>query len=53
MNVLLLYLEFPDAFWSFTHALKFVRKRASYPPLGLLTVAAMLPEERALRTRSH
>ncbi len=49
MNVLLLYPEFPDTFWSFTHALKFVRKRASYPPLGLLTVAAMLPEEWDLR----
>jgi len=45
MNVLLLYPEFPDTFWSFEHALKFVRKRASLPPLGLLTVAAMLPPE--------
>jgi len=44
MNVLLLYPEFPDTFWSFKHALKFVRKRAALPPLGLLTVAAMLPE---------
>ncbi|MBE2212955.1 MAG: B12-binding domain-containing radical SAM protein [Opitutaceae bacterium] len=43
MKVLLLYPEFPDTFWSFKHALKFVRKRASLPPLGLLTVAAMLP----------
>jgi radical SAM superfamily enzyme YgiQ (UPF0313 family) len=43
MNVLLLYPEFPDTFWSMKHALKFVRKRASLPPLGLLTVAAMLP----------
>ena len=43
MNVLLLYPEFPDTFWSFKHALKFIRKRASLPPLGLLTVAAMLP----------
>ena len=43
MNVLLLYPEFPDTFWSFKHALKFVHKRASLPPLGLLTVAAMLP----------
>lgn len=49
MKVLLLYPEFPDTFWSFSHALKFVRKRASYPPLGLLTVAAMLPEEWDLR----
>ncbi|HQU30668.1 MAG: B12-binding domain-containing radical SAM protein [Planctomycetia bacterium] len=45
MNVLLIYPEFPDTFWSFKHALKFVRKKASFPPLGLLTVAAMLPAE--------
>jgi radical SAM superfamily enzyme YgiQ (UPF0313 family) len=44
MKVLLIYPEFPDTFWSFKHALKFIRKRASSPPLGLLTVAAMLPE---------
>lgn len=43
MNTLLLYPEFPDTFWSFKHALEFVRKKASMPPLGLLTVAAMLP----------
>jgi radical SAM superfamily enzyme YgiQ (UPF0313 family) len=39
----MLFPEFPDTFWSFKHALKFVRKRASLPPLGLLTVAALLP----------
>ena len=44
MNILLVYPEFPDTFWSFKHALKFVHKKASMPPLGLLTVAAMLPE---------
>ena len=44
MNVLLLYPEFPDTFWSFKHALKFIHKRAALPPLGLLTVAAMLPK---------
>ncbi len=44
MNVLLLSPEFPDTFWSFKHALPFIRRRASLPPLGLLTVAAMLPE---------
>ena len=43
MKVLLIYPEFPDTFWSFKHALKFIRKRASLPPLGLLTVASMLP----------
>ncbi|MGA3268497.1 MAG: DUF4070 domain-containing protein [Verrucomicrobiota bacterium] len=49
MNVLLIYPEFPDTFWSFKHALKFIRKKASLPPLGLLTVAAMLPKEWAKR----
>jgi radical SAM superfamily enzyme YgiQ (UPF0313 family) len=49
MNVLLLYPEFPDTFWSFKHALKFIHKRASLPPLGLLTVAAMLPKTWAKR----
>jgi len=43
MNILLVYPEFPDTFWSFKHALRFIRKKASSPPLGLLTVAAMLP----------
>lgn len=43
MNVLLICPEFPDTFWSFKHALKFIGKKASLPPLGLLTVAAMLP----------
>ena len=43
MKALLIYPEFPDTFWSFKHALKFIRKEASLPPLGLLTVAAMLP----------
>jgi len=49
MNVLLIYPEFPDTFWSFKHALKFIRKKAVLPPLGLLTVAAMLPPEWAKR----
>jgi radical SAM superfamily enzyme YgiQ (UPF0313 family) len=43
MKALLLYPEFPDTFWSFKHALQFIGKKASLPPLGLLTVAAMLP----------
>jgi radical SAM superfamily enzyme YgiQ (UPF0313 family) len=44
LNVLLLYPEFPDTFWSFRHALRFLGARAAFPPLGLLTVAALLPE---------
>ncbi|MFP4527480.1 MAG: B12-binding domain-containing radical SAM protein [Candidatus Kapaibacterium sp.] len=44
MNVLLVYPEVPDTFWSFKHALRFIGKKASSQPLGLLTVAAMLPD---------
>jgi radical SAM superfamily enzyme YgiQ (UPF0313 family) len=43
MNALLIYPEFPDTYWSFKHALKFLGKRAAQPPLGLMTVAALLP----------
>lgn len=43
MNILFVYPEFPDTFWSFKHALRFIRKKSSSPPLGLLTIAAMLP----------
>jgi radical SAM superfamily enzyme YgiQ (UPF0313 family) len=43
MNTLLIYPAFPDTFWSFKHALKFIRKHSAFPPLGLLTVAKMLP----------
>ncbi|MDA3926592.1 MAG: B12-binding domain-containing radical SAM protein [Kiritimatiellae bacterium] len=49
MNILLIYPEFPDTFWSFKHALKFVGKRSALPPLGLVTVAAMLPQTWSLR----
>jgi radical SAM superfamily enzyme YgiQ (UPF0313 family) len=43
MNAILIYPEFPDTFWSFKHALKFTRRKAVLPPLGLATVASMLP----------
>jgi radical SAM superfamily enzyme YgiQ (UPF0313 family) len=45
MNALLIYPKFPDTFWSFKHALKFIHKKASSPPLGLLTIASMLPKD--------
>jgi radical SAM superfamily enzyme YgiQ (UPF0313 family) len=43
LNALLVYPRFPDTFWSFKYALRFVRKKAAYPPLGLLTVSSLLP----------
>ena len=49
MKALLIYPEFPDTFWSFKHALKFIHKKAAFPPLGLLTLGAMLPKEWSTR----
>src|SRR4030042_3488512 len=45
MKILLIYPQYPDTFWGFKHALKFIFKKAAFPPLGLLTIAAMLPKE--------
>jgi radical SAM superfamily enzyme YgiQ (UPF0313 family) len=44
MNALLIYPEWPDTYWSFKHALPFEGKRSAYPPLGLLTIAPLLPK---------
>ncbi len=49
MKILLVYPQYPVTFWSFKYALKFISKNASLPPLGLLTVAAMLPAEWEVR----
>jgi radical SAM superfamily enzyme YgiQ (UPF0313 family) len=43
MKILLVYPNYPETFWSFKYALKFIGKKATHPPLGLLTVAALLP----------
>ncbi|HEV8524235.1 MAG TPA: B12-binding domain-containing radical SAM protein [Terriglobales bacterium] len=43
MNALLIYPEWPETYWSFKHALPFEGKRSAYPPLGLLTIAPLLP----------
>lgn len=43
MRILLVYPAYPDTFWSFKHALKLINKKATHPPLGLLTVASLLP----------
>lgn len=44
MKILLVYPVFPDTYWSFRHALLLEGKKAAFPPLGLLTVSAMLPD---------
>jgi radical SAM superfamily enzyme YgiQ (UPF0313 family) len=44
MKILLVYPEFPETYWSFRHALSFEGKRSAFPPLGLLTISALLPE---------
>jgi len=45
VKILLVYPKFPETFWSFKHALKFIFKKATNPPLGLLTAASILPKE--------
>ena len=49
MKILLVSPKTPNTFWSFKHVLRFVAKKAAFPPLGLLTVAAMLPRDWQLR----
>ena len=49
MNILLVYPSNPESFWSFRHVLHLVGRKSAFPPLGLLTVAAMLPREWNLR----
>ena len=44
MNILMVYPKYPDTYWSFKHALRFVSKKAAVPPLGLITVSAILPK---------
>jgi radical SAM superfamily enzyme YgiQ (UPF0313 family) len=44
LNILLVYPSYPDTFWSFGYSLKFISKKAVSPPIGLLTVAALLPK---------
>lgn len=44
MNILFVYPSYPDTYWSFKHAMKFISKKASNVPLGLITVASMVPD---------
>lgn len=45
MRVLLLYPRFPESFWSFGKVLELIGRQVTLPPLGLITVAAILPQE--------
>ena len=44
MNILFVNPQTPATFWSFRHAVKFVSKKSTEPPLNLITIAAMLPK---------
>src|SRR6186713_1210377 len=44
MRALLVHPEFPRTYWGFQYGLEAIGKRASLPPLGLITVAALLPQ---------
>ncbi len=48
-NALLVYARSPVTFWSFNRALEMVDKTAVAPPLGLLTLAGMMPDAYHLR----
>ncbi len=43
-RILLVYPRFPKTFWSFDYALKFISKKSGMTPLGLITIASLLPE---------
>ncbi len=45
MKTLLVYPRYPDTFWGFKHALDFISAKSAFPPLGLLTVASMVPSD--------
>ena len=49
-NILLVYPEVPgNTYWSYKYALKFINKKSSMPPLGLVTIAALFPEAYELK----
>ena len=48
-NALFVYPKFPPSYWGFKYALEFLGKKSSMPPLGLLTIAGMFPENYNLK----
>ncbi|MEB3358622.1 MAG: B12-binding domain-containing radical SAM protein [Synechococcales bacterium] len=49
MNVLLVYPQFPKTFWSYEKVLELVNRKVLLPPLGLVTAAAILPQNWAFK----
>jgi hypothetical protein len=49
----LVYPRNPDMFWSFKNVLRLVSKRAAFPPLGSITIAAMLTSARRPTARAN
>jgi radical SAM superfamily enzyme YgiQ (UPF0313 family) len=49
MKVLCVWPVFPETYWGHEHSLRLIGKRALLPPLGLLTVAALLPPDFEVR----
>ena len=45
LKALLVYPQYPDTFWSYKYVLRFISKKTAFPPLGLLTVASLLPSD--------
>jgi radical SAM superfamily enzyme YgiQ (UPF0313 family) len=45
MNILFVYPEYPPTYWSFRFAVPFQRRKAAYPPLGIMTIAPLIPKE--------
>ncbi|MBF2066861.1 MAG: B12-binding domain-containing radical SAM protein [Calothrix sp. C42_A2020_038] len=49
MKTLLLYPIFPQSFWSYDRAMEIAGLKAVIPPLGIITVAALLPKDWEIR----
>src|SRR5438067_8028965 len=49
MNVLLVQTLAPKTYWGFQYAVSIIGKGAPHPPLGLATLAALLPDRWNLR----
>jgi radical SAM superfamily enzyme YgiQ (UPF0313 family) len=49
MKILLLYPQFPQSFWSYDRFMEIAGLKAVIPPLGIITVAALLPQDWEIR----